>query len=65
MAKAQNVVFVMCDQLATNPTAYNHIPGGANLPCLDGHLAFPRYDQQGPPPRGEPMAWIVGLLTGV
>ncbi len=64
-AKAQSEVFVMYDQLATNPSAYNHIPGGANILFLDGHVAFQRYQGQGPAPCNEPMAWVVGLLTGV
>jgi prepilin-type processing-associated H-X9-DG protein len=47
-AKAQSEVPIMWDQLATNPQAYNHIPGGANVLYLDGHATFLRYPGQAP-----------------
>jgi prepilin-type N-terminal cleavage/methylation domain-containing protein/prepilin-type processing-associated H-X9-DG protein len=62
-AQAQSEVFVMFDQLATNPAAYNHIPGGANVLYMDGHVQFQRYGQCEPQPVNEPMAVLVGILT--
>lgn len=47
-AKAQSEVPIMWDQLATNPQAYNHIPGGANVLYLDGHVKFLRYPGEAP-----------------
>ena len=63
-AQAQSEIAVMYDQLATNPSAYNHIPGGANILFMDGHVRFDRYDQYGDAPCNERMAVIVGVLTG-
>ena len=63
-AKAQSQIYIMYDQLATNPSAYNHIPGGANVLYMDGHVQFLRYDQCGEPPANRPTAQLVGLLTG-
>lgn len=62
-AQAQSSVWIMFDQLATNPTAYNHIPGGANVLYMDGHVSFLRYERNGAPPANEPMAALIGLLT--
>ena len=62
-AKAQSEIFIMYDQLATNPSAYNHIPGGANVLYMDGHVQFLRYDQCGEPPANRPMAELAGVLT--
>jgi len=63
-AKAQSEIYIMYDQLATNPQAYNHIPGGANVLYMDGHVQFLRYDQCGEPPANRPTAELAGVLTG-
>ncbi len=63
-AQAQSEVYIMFDQLATNPSAYNHIPGGANVLYMDGHVQFVRYEQYGQEPCNEPMAVLAGILTG-
>jgi prepilin-type N-terminal cleavage/methylation domain-containing protein/prepilin-type processing-associated H-X9-DG protein len=63
-AKAQSEIYIMYDQLATNPEAYNHIPGGANVLYMDGHVQFLRYDQCGEPPANRPTAELAGVLTG-
>jgi prepilin-type processing-associated H-X9-DG protein len=62
---AQSSVWIMFDQLATNPSAYNHIPGGANVLYMDGHVEFLRYDNSlnGRAPANLPMAQLEGLLT--
>ncbi len=64
---AQSSVFVMFDQLATNPQAYNHIPGGANVLYMDGHVEFLKYDNSvnGQAPANRPMAEIAGILTSM
>jgi len=62
-AKAQSEVWIMFDQLSTNPSAYNHIPGGSNVLFMDGHVAFQRYGLCEPAPTNEPMARMVGILT--
>jgi prepilin-type N-terminal cleavage/methylation domain-containing protein/prepilin-type processing-associated H-X9-DG protein len=63
-AMAQSELYIMYDQLATNPEAYNHIPGGANVLYMDGHVQFLRYDQCGEPPANRPTAELAGVLTG-
>jgi len=62
-AKAQSEIFVMYDQLSTNPSAYNHVPGGSNVLYMDGHVEFARYDPFGKGPCNEIMARLIGLLT--
>jgi len=63
---AQSSVWVMFDQLATNPSAYNHIPGGSNVLYMDGHVEFLKYDNSpnGKAPANRPMAELTGVLTG-
>jgi len=63
-AQAQSQVEIMYDQLSTNASAYNHIPGGANILYMDGHVEFARYEQNGEAPCNEKMAVLVGILTG-
>ena len=60
---AQSSVWIMFDQLSTSPAAFNHIPGGANVLYMDGHVEFKKYDRQGPPPANESMATFTGILT--
>ncbi len=43
-ARAQSRVWVMTDRLSTVVKEYNHVPGGANVLFLDGHVDFIRYD---------------------
>jgi prepilin-type processing-associated H-X9-DG protein len=46
-AQAQSSVFVMLDWVATDATAFNHIPGGSNVLYMDGHVDFVRYQETG------------------
>jgi prepilin-type N-terminal cleavage/methylation domain-containing protein/prepilin-type processing-associated H-X9-DG protein len=62
-ARAQSSLYIMFDQLATNPQSYNHIPGGANVLYMDGHVEFQKYGLCGNAPANKPMAEIIGLLT--
>jgi prepilin-type processing-associated H-X9-DG protein len=47
-AEAQSEVSVMFDILDTNPSDFNHIPGGANVLFMDGHVDFLRYPSEHP-----------------
>ena len=60
-AQAQSTLPIMWDQLATNAEAYNHIPGGANVLYMDGHVQFLRYPSEAPVNVG--CAIIGGVLT--
>ncbi|HOK09633.1 MAG TPA: DUF1559 domain-containing protein [Candidatus Hydrogenedens sp.] len=62
-AQAQSSVWIMFDQLATNASAYNHIPGGSNVLYMDGHVQFQRYGECEPAPVNRPMAVMIGILT--
>jgi prepilin-type N-terminal cleavage/methylation domain-containing protein/prepilin-type processing-associated H-X9-DG protein len=42
-AKAQSEIFVMFDTVSANVADFNHVPGGANVLYMDGHVAFVRY----------------------
>jgi prepilin-type processing-associated H-X9-DG protein len=61
-AKAQSEVWVMSDVLATTSADYNHIPGGANVVYMDGHVEFRKYIIEGPGPVNGPMANFIGLI---
>ena len=45
-ALAQSEVPVMFDFLSTVVSDFNHVPGGANILFMDGHVAFDRYPGQ-------------------
>lgn len=47
---AASSIWIMVDNISTTPARFNHVPGGANVLYLDGHVAFMRYDQNGPAP---------------
>lgn len=42
-AKAQSEIAVYWDVITADPTAFNHVPGGANILFMDGHVQFARY----------------------
>ena len=62
---AQSSVFIMYDQLATKVENYNHIPGGANVLYMDGHVEFKKYDRYGELPTNEAMARMTGIITSL
>jgi prepilin-type N-terminal cleavage/methylation domain-containing protein/prepilin-type processing-associated H-X9-DG protein len=39
-AQAQSVIVVMSDTVAPHPEHLNHVPGGANVLYMDGHVEF-------------------------
>jgi len=63
-ARAQSEVWIMSDVLATVAEDYNHIPGGANVLFMDGHVEFERYEMNGDGPVNGPVARFVGALVG-
>ena len=47
-AAAQSAIYVMFDRTSTNPTDFNHIPGGSNVLYMDGHVEFIKYKEKEP-----------------
>jgi len=47
-AQAQSAVWIYTDRLSTVVTSYNHVPGGANVLYLDGHVDFTRFNEAAP-----------------
>ena len=49
-AKAQSEVWVMCDDIngIVDVQYFNHVPGGANVLYMDGHVEFIRYPGESP-----------------
>ncbi len=62
-AQAQSTVFIMFDQIATRASDFNHIPGGANVLYLDGHVDFLRFVQ--PPSGVQPVTRSVAEILGL
>lgn len=58
-ALAQSELPVMSDLVATAVALYNHVPGGANVLYMDGHVEFIRYP--GKDLVSEAMAVVVGV----
>ena len=57
-AEAQSGIPVQYDIVDTNPSDYNHIPGGINVLYMDGHVEFVRYATDHPSTRA--FAALVG-----
>ncbi len=60
-AKAQSDIWILTDWIATTASAFNHVPGGANILYLDGHVEFQKYP--GPAPLNSEFAIGVGLVV--
>jgi len=60
-AQAQSEIFVAYDATSTDVSDYNHVPGGANVLFMDGHVEFIRYP--GEPPVNERFAAFTGGIT--
>lgn len=45
-ATAQSELAIMWDIVSVIPSDYNHVPGGANVLFMDGHVEFIRYPSQ-------------------
>jgi prepilin-type N-terminal cleavage/methylation domain-containing protein/prepilin-type processing-associated H-X9-DG protein len=63
-AQAQSMLPIMLDQVATDITAFNHVPGGANVLFMDGHVEFQRYAQHGEQFVNGLVAGVFGMLSG-
>ncbi len=65
-AQAQSTIFIMFDHVATDVSAYNHIPGGANVLYLDGHVDFVQYQEfNGTPPVIGSLARVLGIVSAL
>ena len=43
---AQSELALMWDNIMTNPSGFNHVPGGSNVLYMDGHVEFIRYTSE-------------------
>jgi prepilin-type N-terminal cleavage/methylation domain-containing protein/prepilin-type processing-associated H-X9-DG protein len=57
-AKAQSGLAIMFDGIEVDATDFNHVPGGANVLYLDGHVTFVRY------PGEHPCSRVFALIIG-
>jgi prepilin-type processing-associated H-X9-DG protein len=64
-AMAQSSLPIMFDQIATVTTSFNHIPGGANVLYMDGHVEFQRYKQRGEVFANGLVAQTLGVLSAL
>lgn len=63
-SKAQSEIFIMFDLVSANTSDFNHVPGGANVLYMDGHVSFVRYpDQNAPVSRSAAMAMSVAQIA--
>lgn len=58
-AQAQSDIWIMTDTVSTDPSEFNHIPGGANILYMDGHVSFVKY------PGKAPVNRVVANFVGV
>ncbi|MDK1021424.1 MAG: DUF1559 domain-containing protein [Candidatus Hydrogenedentes bacterium] len=42
-ARSQSSISVLSDSVSTVPADFNHVPGGANVLYMDGHVKFEKY----------------------
>ncbi len=59
-AMAQSEIAVMYDEVTEDPANFNHVPGGANVLYMDGHVEFLRYPSTYPVSRT--WAWLYANL---
>ena len=57
-ASAQSELWIYSDQVTTQANSFNHVPGGANVLYMDGHVEFQRYP--GETPASVAFAWYFG-----
>jgi len=60
-AKSQSKLFIMLDKISTIASEYNHVPGGANVLYMDGHVSFVKYPGAAPVTPG--VAAMYGVLS--
>ncbi len=61
-AQAQSTIWIMGDNISAGVTSFNHVPGGANVLYLDGHVSFMRYQPDAPGPVNAPVANVFAVL---
>jgi prepilin-type processing-associated H-X9-DG protein len=57
--KAQSTLCVVLDELSTDVSEFNHIPGGCNVLFMDGHVEFIKY------PGTWPVTRLMANITGM
>jgi len=62
-ARAQSTSPVMWDQINKNVKDFFHVPGGANVLYMDGHVEFKRYNTGRPNNAGYPVCEGVAILA--
>jgi len=63
-AQAQSEIWIMYDLISANASDFNHVPGGANVLYLDGHVEFLRYpNEQAPVSRSVALVLSVATLS--
>ncbi|MBI3119367.1 MAG: hypothetical protein HYZ00_11805, partial [Candidatus Hydrogenedentes bacterium] len=63
-SEAQSEIYVFWDNVDAGAEDFNHVPGGANILYMDGHVEFTKYPS-GAGPASRLMAvltWIFGEL---
>ena len=58
-ARAQSAIAIMSDTVSTVPANFNHVPGGANVLYMDGHVEFKKY------PSTFPVTRVFAKLTSL
>ena len=51
-SRAQSEISVMSDAVCIKPSDFSHVPGGANVLFMDGHVEFIRYPGKAPVSQG-------------
>jgi prepilin-type N-terminal cleavage/methylation domain-containing protein/prepilin-type processing-associated H-X9-DG protein len=51
-SRAQSEIFVMQDVVCVKPSDFSHVPGGANVLFMDGHVEFIKYPGKAPANQG-------------
>ncbi len=57
-AQAQSTIAILFDEVETRVEQFNHVPGGANVLYMDGHVSFQRF------PGASPASRMWAVLVG-
>ena len=60
---SQSSVWIMFDLVANTPSAFNHLPGGANVLYMDGHVEFKKYAATNEAPVNGALITIIGVMA--